>query len=97
MTKIKVLIADDHAIVRTGLASLLGTSKSIEVAGEAFDGDDAVSYFDDMEKTFKEYVGNDGKKLDVKRINSETLHVDFENSDGLKGKNIYYLEIIKVF
>lgn len=62
-----------------------------------FDGDDAVSYFDDMEKTFKEYVGKDGKKLDVKRINSETLHVDFENSDGLKGKNIYYLEIIKVF
>ena len=62
-----------------------------------FDGDDAVSYFDDMEKTFKEYVGKDGKKLDVKRINNETLHVDFENSDGLKGKNIYYLEIIKVF
>ncbi len=62
-----------------------------------FDGDDAVSYFDDMEKTFKDYVGKDGKKLDVKRINSETLHVDFENSDGLKGKNIYYLEIIKVF
>ena len=62
-----------------------------------FDGDDAVSYFDDMEKTFKEYVGKDGKNLDVKRINSETLHVEFENSDGLKGKNIYYLEIIKVF
>ena len=62
-----------------------------------FDGDDAVSYFDDMEKTFKEYVEKDGKKLDEKRINSETLHVDFENSDGLKGKNIYYLEIIKVF
>ena len=42
MEKIRVLIADDHAIVRMGLASLLGTSKLIEVVGEAFDGEDAV-------------------------------------------------------
>ena len=42
MSKIKVLIADDHAVVRMGLASLLGTSKSIEVVGEAFDGEDTV-------------------------------------------------------
>ena len=40
--KIKVLIADDHAVVRMGLASLLGTSKPIEVVGEAFDGEDTV-------------------------------------------------------
>ena len=40
--KIKVLIADDHAVVRMGLASLLGTSKSIEVVGEAFDGEDTI-------------------------------------------------------
>ena len=42
MGKIRVLIADDHAIVRMGLASLLGTSKTIEVVGEAFDGEDTV-------------------------------------------------------
>ena len=42
MGKIRVMIADDHAIVRMGLASLLGTSKSIEVVGEAFDGEDTV-------------------------------------------------------
>jgi len=42
MEKIRVLIADDHAIVRMGLASLLGTSKSIAVIGEAFDGEDTV-------------------------------------------------------
>ena len=40
--KIKVLIADDHAVVRMGLASLLGTSKTIEVIGEAFDGEETV-------------------------------------------------------
>lgn len=42
MEKIRVLIADDHAIVRMGLASLLGTSKEIEIVGDAFDGEDAV-------------------------------------------------------
>ena len=42
MEKIRVLIADDHAIVLMGLASLLGTSKEIEIVGDAFDGEDAV-------------------------------------------------------
>ena len=40
---IKVLIADDHAIVRMGLASLLGTQRDIEVVGEAEDGESAIS------------------------------------------------------
>ena len=40
--RIKVLIADDHAIVRKGLASLLGTKKDIIVVGEAEDGEEAV-------------------------------------------------------
>ena len=40
--KIKVLIADDHAIVRMGLASLLGTKKDIEVVGGAEDGEETV-------------------------------------------------------
>ena len=42
MRKIKVLIADDHAIVRMGLASILGTKKDLEVVGDAEDGADAV-------------------------------------------------------
>jgi len=40
--KIRVLLADDHAIVRMGLASLLGTKNDIEVVGEAEDGEAAV-------------------------------------------------------
>ena len=40
--KIKVLIADDHTIVRIGLATLLNTEKDIEVVGEAKNGDMAV-------------------------------------------------------
>lgn len=39
---IKVLIADDHAIVRMGLASLLGAKSDIEVVGEANNGEVAV-------------------------------------------------------
>ena len=42
MNKIKVLLVDDHAIMRRGLASLLNTSREIEVAGDAGDGETAI-------------------------------------------------------
>ena len=41
-SKVRVLIADDHSVVRMGLASLLGTAKNVEIAGEAINGEDAV-------------------------------------------------------
>lgn len=41
-SNVKVLIADDHSVVRMGLASLLGTAKNVEIAGEAVNGEDAV-------------------------------------------------------
>ena len=40
--KIKVLIADDHEIMRMGLTSLFETDPSLEVIGEAADGNEAV-------------------------------------------------------
>jgi DNA-binding NarL/FixJ family response regulator len=43
MKNIRVLIADDHAIVRHGLCALLGTERGIEVVGEAKDGNEAVA------------------------------------------------------
>ena len=42
MKKIKVLIADDHAIVRMGLAALISAEADIEVVGEAKNGIEAV-------------------------------------------------------
>jgi len=42
MEKTKVLIVDDHAILRMGLKSLLETKKDIEVVGDASNGEIAV-------------------------------------------------------
>ena len=42
MKKIRILVADDHAIVRMGLAALLATDGDMEVVGEAEDGREAV-------------------------------------------------------
>ena len=42
MKKIRVLVADDHAIVRMGLIALLAIDGDIEVVGEAEDGAEAV-------------------------------------------------------
>ena len=39
---IRVLVADDHAVVRAGIVSLLEGEDGIEVVGEAVDGEDAV-------------------------------------------------------
>lgn len=42
MKKIRVLIVDDHRVVREGLAAILRTKEDIEVVGEAQDGREAV-------------------------------------------------------
>lgn len=43
MDNIRILIADDHAIVRMGLTALLGAQSDFTVVGEAADGDQAVA------------------------------------------------------
>ncbi len=40
---IRVLIADDHAIVRDGLKRILAATRDLEVAGEAAGGDEALA------------------------------------------------------
>jgi DNA-binding NarL/FixJ family response regulator len=42
MRKIKVLIADDHALVRDGIRALLALVSNVEVVGEAANGKEAV-------------------------------------------------------
>ena len=45
--RIKVLVADDHAVVREGIRALLSLQKDMQVVGEAVDGKEAA------EKTLK--------------------------------------------
>jgi two-component system response regulator NreC len=42
MKKIKVLIVDDHTLVRQGIRALLGLTTDIEIVGEAADGREAI-------------------------------------------------------
>jgi DNA-binding NarL/FixJ family response regulator len=42
MQKIKVLVVDDHTIVRDGICALLALSGDIEVVGEATNGNEAI-------------------------------------------------------
>jgi DNA-binding NarL/FixJ family response regulator len=42
VSKIRVLIADDHAILREGVRALLATTDDIDVVGQASDGREAV-------------------------------------------------------
>jgi len=43
--KVRILLADDHAVVREGLAALLNRRPDLVVVGEAGDGDEAVELF----------------------------------------------------
>ena len=43
MSKIRILLADDHSIMRVGLASLLSRESDMSVVGEAENGEEAVS------------------------------------------------------
>jgi DNA-binding NarL/FixJ family response regulator len=43
--RIRILLADDHAIVREGFAAILRSQPDIEVVGQAADGNAAVAWF----------------------------------------------------
>jgi len=42
MTQTRLLIVDDHVVVRKGLQTVLGAESSINVVGEAEDGEEAI-------------------------------------------------------
>jgi len=42
MTPVRALLADDHALVRAGIRSLLGTLPGVEVVAEAGEGQEAL-------------------------------------------------------
>lgn len=48
MRKIKVVVADDHTILRQGIKALLGNQEGIEVVGEAKDGREAIKTTEEL-------------------------------------------------
>lgn len=46
--KIRILICDDHAVVREGLRALIATEADMDIVGEAADGEGAVAAFRDL-------------------------------------------------
>ena len=47
-TRIRVVIVDDHVLVRSGIEVVLGMFDDIELVGQAGDGDEAVRLCDDL-------------------------------------------------
>lgn len=47
--KVRILLSDDHTILRTGLKMLIGAAGDLEVIGEAKDGEEAVSLADRLQ------------------------------------------------
>jgi two-component system response regulator NreC len=48
MSKIRILVVDDHALVREGICSLLARRKDIEVVGQASDGQQAIEQTENL-------------------------------------------------
>ncbi|HWR41540.1 response regulator transcription factor [Sporomusa sp.] len=48
MEKIRIVIADDHAVLRSGLKALLNCSPLFEVIGEAGDGQQAITMVEEL-------------------------------------------------
>ncbi len=49
MDKIRIVIADDHAVVREGTRALLEREPDMEVVGEASDGEEAIKLIEEMQ------------------------------------------------
>jgi len=72
---IKVLIADDHAIVRAGLRALLGDEKNMELVGEASGGYEAI---DMVGKTRPDVLVLDLSMPDLDGISvTRRIHTEF--------------------
>jgi DNA-binding NarL/FixJ family response regulator len=48
MKNIKILIVDDHEVVRDGLKNILLSLNNVSIAGEAANGEDSISLYDSL-------------------------------------------------
>ena len=79
--KIRVLIVDDHAVVRDGVRAVLTLQRDVQVVGEAVNGKEAVEKTQEFEKAQIEafrnknllFVQQASKKLENINVNSERV------------------------
>jgi DNA-binding NarL/FixJ family response regulator len=78
MTKIRVVLADDHPIVRTGIRSLLQSAHDIEVVAEATSGIEALNRVEELQPDIllldMEMPGMSGVDV-AKRLKAAKSHV----------------------
>jgi two-component system response regulator NreC len=67
MSKIKVFIVDDHAILRTGLRLLINTQPDLEAVGEAMNGQEALKKISELKP--------DLTILDISMPNTNTIKI----------------------
>jgi two-component system response regulator NreC len=48
MAKIRILLADDHELIRTGIRNLIGSNKDFQIVGESADGMDTLTKTRDL-------------------------------------------------
>jgi CheY-like chemotaxis protein len=76
--RLRVLLADDHAIVRQGLTCLLSEERAIQVVGEATDGREAVELADRLAPDVvimdvsMPSIGGDGATRQIKALRPQT-------------------------
>ena len=78
---IRVILADDHTVVRRGLKAVLGTAKDIEVIGEAKNGREAIALVERfkpdvlvMDLDMDEMGGTDAlKEIIAKKLSARVL------------------------
>jgi len=78
LDKVKVLIVDDHPIVRSGLAGEIAKTSDITVVAEASDGDDAIAkvrtFAPDLVLLDIALPGKNGLEV-LKQIQAEAPHI----------------------
>jgi two-component system, NarL family, response regulator NreC len=52
MKRIRILLADDHAVVRQGFKMILGEQPDMEIVGEAGNGREAVELAEKLKPTW---------------------------------------------
>ncbi len=78
MSKLRIVITDDHAVLRSGLRMLLESQADMEVVGEAFDATSALQAIQELHPDVMtvdlSMPGTDGFKLlrELKNVSPET-------------------------